>query len=62
MALTDPRDVARVESRTFISTDKQIDSVPTPTPGFNEPSFENNLDSMKCSRLGMFFYLPILVE
>ena len=30
---TDPKDVARVESRTFISTRKQIDSVPTPKHG-----------------------------
>ncbi len=33
LALTDPRDVARVESRTFISTSKQIDTVPTPRHG-----------------------------
>ena len=33
MARTNPADVARVESKTFISTDNKKDTVPTPRDG-----------------------------
>ena len=33
LAHTDPRDVARVESKTFISTPSQREAVPIPKPG-----------------------------
>ncbi|XP_046461281.1 phosphoenolpyruvate carboxykinase, cytosolic [GTP]-like [Daphnia pulex] len=33
LAHTDPRDVARVESKTFISTESQREAVPVPKPG-----------------------------
>jgi phosphoenolpyruvate carboxykinase (GTP) len=52
LALTDPKDVARVESRTFICTANQIDTIPTPTHGFKAPDPAINLDSLKCSQLG----------
>ena len=32
-ARTDPRDVARVESKTVISTEKERDTIPKPKPG-----------------------------
>jgi phosphoenolpyruvate carboxykinase (GTP) len=52
LALTDPADVARVESRTFISTTKQIDTVPNPVHGFTTGEPELNLRNLKCSKLG----------
>lgn len=52
LALTDPRDVARVESRTFISTTNQIDTVPTPIHGFTSADPSCNLKTLKCSQLG----------
>lgn len=33
LAQTNPADVARVESRTFISTNESRDTIPTPKPG-----------------------------
>ena len=33
LAKTDPKDVARVESRTFICTENREDSIPTPKNG-----------------------------
>ena len=51
LALTDPKDVARVESKTIISTTNQLDTIPTPKSGFkdaNEPSLKN----IKSSQLG----------
>lgn len=33
LARTNPADVARVESRTFISTDRREDTIPTPAEG-----------------------------
>jgi phosphoenolpyruvate carboxykinase (GTP) len=50
--LTDPQDVARVESRTVISTTKQIDTIPAPVHGFVDKSAETNLRNVKCSVLG----------
>lgn len=52
MALTDPSDVARVESRTFISTPRQIDTIPTPAHGFKEADPALNLRGLKCSTMG----------
>ncbi|CAF1096252.1 unnamed protein product, partial [Brachionus calyciflorus] len=52
LALTDPKDVARVESRTFISTTSQIETVATPTHGFKDGEPSLNLRNLKCSALG----------
>jgi len=52
LALTDPNDVARVESRTFICTRRQIDTIPTPASGFKEADPSLNLRGLKCSSLG----------
>lgn len=52
LALTDPKDVARVESRTFVVTERQLDTIPTPTHGFKSPDPETNLKNLKCSALG----------
>ncbi len=50
--MTDPKDVARVESRTFISTTSQRDTIPTPKYGFREAAPEYNLPNLKCTPLG----------
>lgn len=52
LALTDPRDVARVESRTVISTTRQSDTIPTPKHGFKSAPEEINIRGLKCSALG----------
>ena len=52
LTLTDPRDVARVESRTFISTSKLVDTIATPKAGFKSPEVECNLPNLKCTPLG----------
>lgn len=52
LALTDPNDVARVESRTFICTRRQIDTIPTPAAGFKDADPSLNLRGLKCSSLG----------
>jgi len=52
LTLTDPKDVARVESRTFISTTKLTDTVATPLKGFTSPPPEINLSKLKCTQLG----------
>lgn len=52
LTCTDPKDVARVESRTFISTSKQLDTVSTPKHGFSKPDSSINLSSLRCSTLG----------
>jgi hypothetical protein len=57
LALTDPKDVARVESRTFISTTRQIDTISTPKHGFKQPPPEINLPNLKCTELGTDLYL-----
>ena len=44
--------MARVESRTFISTTNQIDTVPTPKNGFKQIGPEFNLENLKCTQLG----------
>lgn len=44
--------MARVESRTFISTPRQIDTIPTPKHGFKEADPSLNLRNLKCSSLG----------
>jgi len=51
LALTDPKDVARVESKTLMSTDNQLDTIPTPKKGFAETNGEM-LKKMKRSELG----------
>lgn len=57
LSCTDPKDVARVESRTFISTTKQIETVPTPKHGFNMPASSINLPKLRCSPLGNWMSL-----
>ena len=52
LVLTDPRDVARVESRTIISTSEQIDTIPTPKAGFKDAPESINLRNVKFSQLG----------
>jgi phosphoenolpyruvate carboxykinase (GTP) len=44
-------DVARVESRTVISTESLIDTIPIPKSGF-KTSLDSNLRNLKCSALG----------
>lgn len=52
LALTDPADVARVESRTFISTPHQLETISTPAHGFKEADPSLNLRGLKVSSLG----------
>ena len=52
MALTDPNDVARVESRTFICTRRLNETIPTPASGFKDADPSLNLRGLKCSSLG----------
>jgi phosphoenolpyruvate carboxykinase (GTP) len=52
LALTDPKDVARVESRTFISTPVPIETLSVPSHGFTDGSPDLNLRGLKCSALG----------
>jgi phosphoenolpyruvate carboxykinase (GTP) len=51
LAFTDPKDVARVESKTVISSDNLIDTIPVPKSGF-KPSQEATLKNLKTSVLG----------
>jgi len=51
LTLTDPDDVARVESRTIISTKNQLDTIPTPKGGFKEAPASANLRNLKVSAL-----------
>jgi hypothetical protein len=51
IALTDTKDVARVEFRTIISTKNQLDTIPTPREGF-KPSQEKSISGLKSSKLG----------
>jgi len=50
--LTDPKDVARVELRTVISTKNLIDTIPVPKSGFKTPTAETGLRNIKCTPLG----------
>lgn len=52
LALTDPKDVARVESRTFISTPEAIETISVPAHGFTDGTPDLNLRGLKCSALG----------
>jgi phosphoenolpyruvate carboxykinase (GTP) len=45
-------DVARVESRTVISTPNLIDTIPIPKSGFSKAAVDTNLRNLKCSALG----------
>ena len=56
LTLTDPRDVARVESRTFISTSEQRETIPTPKNGFRIAEPEYNLSNLKCTPLGNWMH------
>jgi phosphoenolpyruvate carboxykinase (GTP) len=51
LAITNPEDVARVESKTVISTNNVLDTIPIPKSGFKENK-EVNLKNMKSSLLG----------
>ncbi|CAF0763911.1 unnamed protein product [Didymodactylos carnosus] len=51
LATTDPRDVARVESRTIICTKNQHDVVSTPKSGFR-PIVDPNMPNIKQTALG----------
>ncbi len=51
LTLTDPKDVARIESRTIISTEKLIETIPIPKSGFKEIN-NINLKNVKSSQLG----------
>ncbi|KAL7674965.1 hypothetical protein ACOME3_001235 [Neoechinorhynchus agilis] len=51
LALSDPKDVARVEGKTVICTSKQEDTVPTPKAGFG-PSKEPSMPNLKCTQIG----------
>lgn len=54
LALTDPNDVARVEARTFISTPKEIDTIPLnkSQSAIIKPTVDTNLSNIKRSQLG----------
>ncbi|KAK6471676.1 phosphoenolpyruvate carboxykinase [Huso huso] len=67
LARTDPRDVARVESKTVIVTEKQRDTVPTPTSGtsqlgrwMSEEEFEKakNLRFPGCMKGRTMYVIP----
>lgn len=60
LTLTDPKDVARVEMRTIISTKRLIDTIPVPKSGFKEPSAETGLRNLKCTPLGNWMSLEDL--
>jgi phosphoenolpyruvate carboxykinase (GTP) len=60
LTLTDPRDVARVESRTFISTQNQIETIPMPKNGTKQADPQYNLDNLKCTPLGNWMDIPDL--
>lgn len=57
LTCTDPKDVARVESRTFISTARQIDTVSKPKHGFTKPDSSINLPNLYCTPLGNWMSL-----
>jgi phosphoenolpyruvate carboxykinase (GTP) len=52
LALTDPKDVARVESRTFISTENMSETIPAGKNVQTKTNSETNLENIKCSPLG----------
>lgn len=51
LALSDPRDVARVEGKTVICTNECRETVPIPKSGFG-PSKEPSLPNLKCTQVG----------
>lgn len=52
LSLTDPKDVARVEMRTVISTKNMIDTIPVPKSGFKDVGSATGLRNLKSTVLG----------
>lgn len=57
LSLTDPKDVARVEMRTVISTKNMIDTIPVPKSGFKDVGSATGLRNLKSTVLGN--WMPI---
>ena len=52
LSLTDPKDVARVELRTVISTTNMLDTIPMPKSGFADAGTASGLRNLKATALG----------